>query len=138
MKEDDDWLLEGTEEVIPKAQAKKEILTWFNLNNIARRRRIRLKDTADNLMLAMVDGDLSLTKNKFKQKLSNGETLSFNDRLNVGEFQKILDDNSIDDEDGGGRLIAAVTSLTGKTLAEIKELKGDDKSLANSIALFLM
>jgi hypothetical protein len=137
MKEDD-WLLEGTEEVIPQVQAKKEILTWFNLNNIARRRRIRLKDTAENLMLAMVDGDLSLSKNKFKQKLSNGETLTFNDRLNVGEFQKILDDNSIDDEDGNGRLIAAVTSLTGKTVAEVKELKGDDKSLANSIALFLM
>jgi hypothetical protein len=134
------WMYGELKEVVTEKQAQADILRWMNHKQFSLRKRKENAEWIGKLVAAVQDGDLIVNDDyRLVQQLrSTGGTLTFSERVPVKMFQDLLKSAKIEGEDGIGRINTMAALATGKTLAEMQALDGEDKDLKDAITLFFL
>lgn len=128
--------------VISKDQAELEINSWLDFKKISERKREAFKTNIDNMIEAIMEGNLSLNDETFvltqtlKFPISDIKTFDYKPRIKVKEVQDRLQNIK-----GGGifaQSFAYISALTGQLTGIVKELETEDYTLADHISVFFM
>lgn len=132
-------------QAIPRETATDEVNGWLDYKKVSAKKRETHKEHIDNLVDAMVEGNLTLNEAKeftqlLKFPIEGGEEklseLKYKPRLKVETVQMHL--HGVKPSDNYGLINAYISALTTKPKALIKNLDSEDYTLAYGIAVFFM
>lgn len=126
--------------------ATKEVNDWLDKKKISPSKRESKKDSIENLILAVMDGDLTVNeKGEFVQTLkfpgeaaNSVKTLTYKQRILIGDVQHHIKNNKIAITDFDGRIACYIQALTGQPFAVLASIESTDYDVMQSIAVFFM
>jgi hypothetical protein len=131
-------------EVITQKQAQTEVGQWLAYKKLSDKERESLKESIDELVDYMVNGDLALDENKnFIHTLrfpTEGEksltTLTYMPRIDIGTLNNRLD--KIKSLSINARMLAYGAALTNQTSVLLGKLDTADKKIMEAIIVFFL
>lgn len=129
---------------VSREVATAEVDSWLDFKKVSSKKRETHREHIDNLVDAIVDGSLTLSKDKdfihdLKFPIEGEEslkTLTYKPRLKVETVQMHL--QGVKSGDNYGAIHAYIAALTTKPKTLIKVLDTEDYAVAYGIAIFFM